>query len=256
MSKIGRWETLADEPEALAALAAHGLDLDLQEGLFDYCRLLQDFNAHTNLVSDAAMPVLLKQHVLDSLMLLSWFHGERQRSSGLIDIGTGAGFPGIVLAVALPFLKVTLIESINKKCDFLETTISELGLSSRARVICGRAETLSHEKSLREKYDFATARAVGALPVVTELCIPFLRVGGLLLAQRSSRQSMVEQPEANSYAHKLGGSLKEAVDFDADLLGRRLSLLVFEKQRSTPPKYARAAAQMKHEPLHGGANKA
>lgn len=200
---------------------------------------------HTNLVANDNLSVLLKEHLLDSMQLLPWLKPSRSSQLKLVDIGSGAGFPALVLAICRPDLQVTLLESIGKKCRFLEEAAEELGLDKRVRVICQRAESTAHESRFRERFDFATARAVGSLPMVAELCLPFLKTGGLFLAQRSKRQANEEADYADDYASRLGGHLKEIVNFKPDLLGRELSLLVMEKLKTTPLRYPRTAAEMK-----------
>ncbi len=245
MSIPSPWQTITDEDAALKLLSAY--ELPSEEALFKYCQRLQEFDSHTNLVANSKLSVLLKEHVLDSLLLLPWIKKDGNHFGRLIDIGSGAGFPALVLAIAEPDLKVTLVESIGKKCRFLSEVIEALGLEKRVRVLCERAETLGHDKKLRENFDFATARAVGALPIVAELCIPFLRMGGLLLAQRSKRQLVDEEELADAYASKLGGSLTETVHFPADLLGREFSLLVIKKVKATSRTYPRSAGLMKKD---------
>ncbi len=245
MSNLSSWQTLSDEVEAIKALAAY--ELSGEESLYTYCQRLKEFDAHTNLVANSEPGVVLKEHILDSLLLLPWIKNQGNHFGRLIDIGCGAGFPGLVLAIAEPDLKVTLVESIGKKCRFLSEVIDELGLQKRVRVLCERAETLGHDKKLRENFDFATARAVGALPIVAELCIPFLKINGHLLAQRSKRQVLEEEELADAYASKLGGNLVETVQFPPDLLGREFSMLLIKKVKATPRTYPRTAGQMKRD---------
>jgi 16S rRNA (guanine527-N7)-methyltransferase len=247
LRELEAWNSLTNEPAALAALRAYRLKPECEEALFAYCRYLQEYDCHTNLVANSTLPVLLKEHVLDSLQLVSWIEPGKEHSTRLIDIGSGAGFPGLVLAIVLPALKVTLVESIGKKCRFLENTVINLGLTERVKILCGRAETLGHDKKLRERFNFATARAVGALPLVAELCLPFLQTGGLLLAQRSRRQALAEQAEIDAYASRLGATLTNTIHFDSDLLGRELSCFLIKKLRHMPHCYPRTAAQMKRE---------
>ena len=260
------WDSIGTDDAAIQSLQKWNLDGETLLQLFVYCQALQRYNEHTNLVANSEISVLLKEHLLDSLNLLPWVsrrlrpasqdEAKNQTASGaegksnsanksLIDIGSGAGFPGLVLAMAAPWLRVTLVDSIGKKCRFLESACAELGLDKRVRVVCERAETIGHDKKYREKFDYATARAVGALPMVAELCLPLLRTGGLLLAQRSKKQALLEAGEAEAYASRLGGNLQETVHFDPDLLGREFSLLVLMKVKTTPRMYPRSAAKMK-----------
>lgn len=246
MSCGASWKDLIDEPEALTELASYGLGSERDDNLLHYCRLLQDYNEHTNLVAKSELPILLKEHLLDALKLLPFISGFPE--SRLIDVGSGAGFPGMVLAIANPQLNVVLLDSIGKKCRFLELVAVELGLQPRLKVVCERAEVLAHRKGERESYDFATARAVGALPVVAELCLPLLDMGGLLLAQRSRKQADEEESIAESCVNRFGGELREVVDFKPDLLGREMTLLVIEKKSKTAPAYPRSAAQINKKP--------
>lgn len=237
-----------NEEEAIAALRAYNLGAEIEAALLKYCSALQEYNEHTNLVANADLPVLLKEHVLDSLSLLPWIRGTaKDKSAALVDIGSGAGFPGMVLSIAVPSLKTTLIDSIGKKCRFLESAVEELGLQKRVYVQCERAEIIGQDKKFRGQFDFATARAVGALPIVCELALPLLRSGGRLLAQRSKRQAGEEEALADAYASRLGGTLDGIEHFEPDLLGREFSLMVIRKQKPTPAMYPRSAAQMKKE---------
>jgi 16S rRNA (guanine527-N7)-methyltransferase len=260
------WDSIGTDDAAIQSLYKWDLGAEIFSQLFAYCQALQRYNEHTNLVANYESSVLLKEHLLDSLNLLPWTKrrllpvsqnvAKDETESGaegnvnpanksLIDIGSGAGFPGLVLAIAAPWLRVTLVDSIGKKCRFLESTCAELGLNKQVRVVCERAETIGHDKKFREKFDYATARAVGALPMVAELCLPLLKTGGLLLAQRSKKQALLEAGEAEAYASRLGGNLQETVHFDPDLLGREFSLLVLMKVKTTPRMYPRSAAKMK-----------
>ena len=249
MSSARSWSELSGADEALAALHAYELGQECEAQLLAYCLALQKYDEHTNLVANSDLTVLLKEHVLDSLTLLEWIEkSNKVQGASLIDIGSGAGFPGMVLAITAPHLKVTLVDSIGKKCRFLESAVDELGLSKRVQVKCDRAEALAHVKKFREHFDFATARAVGALPLVCELCIPMLKSGGRLLAQRSKRQAQEENQLADAYASRLGGELDETRHFEPDLLGREFALLVFRKKKTTPACYPRSAALMKKDP--------
>lgn len=255
------WESLLGEDAAIQALYKWGLAEESLASLYAYCQALQRYNEHTNLVANSEMSVLLKEHLLDALNLLPWIRKQlTQLTEGvkgteelrlehpvkkLIDIGSGAGFPGMVLAIAAPWLQVTLVDSIGKKCRFLESTCEELELGKRVEVLCERAELIGHDRRFREHYDFATARAVAALPMVAELCLPFLKSGGFLLAQRSKKQALLEVGEAEAYSAKLGGKLQDTVYFEPDLLGREFALLILMKVKTTPRIYPRSAAKMK-----------
>ncbi len=230
-----------DSAPILAEMERFNLSDEAQKKILLFCQELQAYNEHTNLVSNAKLDVVYKEHVLDSLTLLHSI--EEDHPASLIDIGSGAGFPALILAIARPQLHVSLVESIGKKCRFLEQTITKLDLDNdRVRVLCERAELLAHKLQLRETFDYATARAVAALPIVSELTLPFLKVGGVFLAQRSKRQAVQEQDEAEAYIAKLGGEIFETEFLPHDLLGRELSIILIEKTKSTPSRFPRSSA--------------
>ncbi|MBY0357638.1 MAG: 16S rRNA (guanine(527)-N(7))-methyltransferase RsmG [Candidatus Obscuribacterales bacterium] len=215
----------------------------------EYCSLLQNYNLHTNLVGNADLHVLLKSHVLDSLTLIPLINEFQSGNSQskLVDIGSGAGFPGLILPLSSDSLTVTLIESINKKARFLSQTAETLGLSERVNVACDRAESLAHKKTLRDTFDYATARAVGPLKLIGELCLPFLKAGGYLLAQRSEKQVAEELDSALPFISELGGRLLAERKLDQDVLERSLRILVIKKDKQTPREYPRSAAAIKRE---------
>lgn len=242
------FEQLPEKDAAAIAFEMQRLQLsnDTIQQILHFCSALRKYNEHTNLVANANLDVVLKEHVLDSLSLLPFIPSDTEAK--LIDIGSGAGFPGMILAIALPGLKVVLAESIGKKCRFLETTRDELGLDQhRVVVICDRAENLAHQREYRECFDYATARAVAALPIVAELSLPFLKLGGKLLAQRSKRQALEEQNDSQTYIEKLGGKILGTEFLPEDLVARQLAIFSIEKQKPTPKGYPRAAAQIQKE---------
>src|SRR5438105_7772902 len=147
---------------------------------------LRDGNQRVNLTRITDPTEIETRHFLDSLsaavpLLDRLRQGEAPR---LVDIGSGGGMPGLPLKIAFPRLRVTLVESVNKKADFLRSTVAELGIAD-VEVVADRAETAARQAEHRDTYDWAVARALGTLPVVVELCAPFLVPGGLLVAQRS-----------------------------------------------------------------------
>lgn len=249
MSDISSWTQLSGEETALEALAAQGLEHDRLEKLYKFCQALKTYNEHTNLVANSDLSVVLKDHIFDSLRLLPHIRTllEKEKNKSLADIGSGAGFPGLVLAIAEPTLKVTLIESIGKKSRFLESVVAELELQNQVSVVCDRAEIIGHDKRYREKFALATARAVGALPMVAEICLPLLKVNGHLLAQRSKRQALEEETLIDAYASRMGGTPSETVHFEVDILGREMSLITIRKTKNSPGRFPRNAAMMKRD---------
>jgi 16S rRNA (guanine527-N7)-methyltransferase len=220
------------------------------EKLAAYLDALWHYNQHTNLVSDASAAVVIRDHLIDALTLVPII----KRQSGqlrLIDIGSGAGFPGFILAIMLPQLAVTLLDSIGKKTRFLSETAEILGLAAGSScpitVITGRAEEQGHSAAWREQFDFATARAVGRLDLVAELGIPFLKVGGKLLASKSRKQSTEETAAAEGLIEKLGGSSVVIEAPNPVATGKDLVVLIATKIAPTPARYPRPMSQIKRQ---------
>jgi 16S rRNA (guanine527-N7)-methyltransferase len=219
--------------------------------LEQFCHLIALYAEHTNIVGNADLAVLLNDHVLDSLTLMPIIsdyeavHGPVR----LLDLGTGAGFPSIVLALVNPQVRVTMIEAVGKKCKFLENAITSLGISARSLVLNGRAETLAHEREHRSTYDLGFARAVGNFDLTAELVLPFLKPGGLFVSQKSAAQLPAEEKRARLCLPQLGGSLQAVIALDAEALGKEKVLLVAKKRKETLPIYPRSWSQIKARPL-------
>jgi 16S rRNA (guanine527-N7)-methyltransferase len=222
--------------------------------MLHFCELIADYSKHTNLVGNPDISILLKDHVLDSLTLVPFIcksltENPQRKSSHLIDFGTGAGFPAIVIAIACPELYVTMIEAVGKKCRFLEQACVALGLVKRTNIYNERAELLAHDVNFRNRFDFATARAVGNFDITAEVLLPFLRIGGLFLAQKSVSQVPDEQIRATCCLPKLGGVLTGIENLDANILGKPRALLLATKQSPTKGLYPRAWGKIKAAPL-------
>jgi 16S rRNA (guanine527-N7)-methyltransferase len=224
-----------------------------------FCRALAEYNEHTNLVADASPAVVVAHHVLDSLTLVPLLsrliEGDiagAPSAASLVDIGSGAGFPGLVLAIACPDLKVTLLESIAKKTRFLQAVVDALGQGKRVTVINARAEDLASDNRFRESFDFATARAVGSSDLVLELALPLIRLGGAALLQKSRAQAEAEMARAGRAAPILGGGRPELVIPDVEALGRGHVIMAVPKVSKTSPRYPRSMAQMKRHGLGSG----
>lgn len=217
-----------------------------------FCSLLFEFNQHTNLIANCDATVLMRDHILDSLALLPIAKGQGQpkTSKKLIDIGSGGGLPGLVLAIADPSLRVVLVEAIGKKSRFLSDAVSALELASRVSVLNIRAEVLAHQSKYRNQFDYATARAVGSLAIVLELTLPFLKIQGLGLIQKSAKQCREEAEIAGQAAGILKAKLLSTVYTDAGVLGKERGVLVFEQLGKAPMLYPRAWAKLKKEPIY------
>ncbi len=240
-----------------AATLGVTLEPEQIQSLGNFCLNLADYNAHTNMVSNSDPAVVVRDHILDSLTLVpvirsSPFAGLQDGCSlSLVDIGSGAGFPGLILAVACPRLLVTLVESIGKKARFLESAARSLRIRGRVTVINDRAESLGRVSTLRESFHVATARAVGPVDVAAELTMPLLRIGGFLLLQKSQAQLADELSRANRSLSLLGAGGPQVTTPDAEALGKEHVILVIEKTSKIDPQYPRSPAAIKRHPLGG-----
>ena len=238
---------MADPTERLLAdiATAWGLPLNPNQ-LRQFARYTDEllaWNAHTNLTAITDRQAIYVRHFLDSLALAR-FWGPPPAT--LVDIGTGAGFPGVPLKILHPPLAVTLIESVGKKTAFLKHLIAVLGLE-QVRVVTGRAETFGHDPGERERYDVATARAVADLRVLAEYALPLLRVGGLLLAPKGAGAER-EIEGARRAVALLGGTIEQVVPIELPGVEPR-SLVVARKVAPTDPRYPRAVGIPARRPL-------
>jgi 16S rRNA (guanine527-N7)-methyltransferase len=180
------------------------------------------------------------RHFYDSACVLKYV--DFSAGAKIIDIGTGAGFPGVPLAILRPDISVTLLDSSEKKTDFLRQAAGELGL--KIEVLTGRAEELGHS-SQREKYDIAVSRAVASLPALLELCLPFVKTGGLFVAYKGA--DYAEEIKASTNAVKAMHA--EAKDVFLPYESRANALIVFRKLKETDARFPRKYAQIKNKPL-------
>lgn len=225
--------------------AEYGIPLtgDMVAQFARYAELLVDWNTRINLTAITALPEIGVKHFLDSLLLLKAV--ELPQGSTLIDVGTGAGFPGVPAKIARPDLQLTLLDSLNKRVNFLQTLSQALEQGN----VCvhGRAEETARNPAYREKFDLATARAVAALPALCEYCLPFVRVGGRFAALKG--YDIEGEVEASTPALRLLGGQVEAVHkFELPMDNRR-AIVVIKKISQTPPKYPRAAVKITKSPL-------
>ena len=218
-----------------------GLNLseEIQKTLCDFGHAMVKQNEVMNLTGITEDEAVAKMHLLDSLTVLSTADLAGKK---LIDVGCGAGFPGVPLAIACPGAEITLLDSLGKRMKWLEEVLPTLGV--KARCITARAEEAVAQR--REAYDFATSRAVARLNILLELTAPYVKVGGAVLAMKgaAAREELAERGNA---IKKLGLKLEEVREFPID--GTAHAVIVLRKVSPTPPKYPRRFAQIKKSPL-------
>ena len=214
------------------------------ERLDRYAQLLLEKNQVMNLTAITEPEQVARLHMLDCAALLNVCPLEGNR---LLDVGTGAGFPGMVLKILVPSLDVTLLDSLNKRLDWLAETCGALGLHG-VRTVHARAEEKSHDPAFREQFDAVTSRAVAELRTLCELCLPYVRPGGYFLAMKSV-DSDREMEDAAAAVKILGGGLERVQDYEIPGTDIRHRVVVIKKLLETPKKYPRAFAKMKKNPL-------
>lgn len=223
-------------------LPALGMGEDRIPQLIEFSRLLLEKNQVMNLTAITEPREVATLHLLDSLALAAH---EELAGKKIIDVGTGAGFPGMPLAIALPGVDMTLLDSLNKRIDFLQEVCNVLSLQD---ITCVHARAEEFAAAHRESYDFAVSRAVAALPVLCELCLPLVKVGGAFLAMKSSH-SQEETDQAAKAISLLGGKLERVTDYSIPTTDITHRLLTIRKVSPTPKKYPRRFAQIKKQPL-------
>ena len=215
------------------------LSQDKADKLLKLYEFLVEYNQNVNLTAITDFEEVVVKHFIDSVLPFSMI--DIKENSSFIDVGTGAGFPSIPLMIVRPDLKGTLLEALNKRCVFLEKACKLTGVD--AKVVHGRAEDYTKEK--REAFDFATARAVAAMPVLCEYCIPYVKTGGRFIALKSVNE---DETLCEKAVNVLGGKIAEIKDYTITN-GDNRRLFIIDKVSQTPTKYPRNPSMIKKKPL-------
>ena len=204
--------------------------------------MLLETNKFLNLTSITDEDEVAIKHYLDSLSVFDAI--DIEQNAKIIDVGTGAGFPSVPMLIFRGDLQMTMLDSLNKRLDFIRNSLDKLGLD--ANLIHGRAEDLARDKKYREQYDLSVSRAVANLSTLTEYCLPFVKLGGQFISYKSGEVD-TEVAESKSAVFLLGGKVKDVVKFELGESGR--SFIVIDKVKGTPKTYPRKAGTPSKKPL-------
>ncbi len=219
------------------------LDSSAISRLNTYGNLLLEWNEKMNLTAITNPEEVLYKHFLDCLMFFK--NVNVPKGVGVIDVGTGAGFPGLVLKIARPDISLTLLDGLNKRLTFLGAVLENIGLE--ATLVHARAEDAGKDPVYREKYNIACARAVAALPTLCEYCIPFVKVGGQFVAMKGA--SAKEETAAAANAYKILGCEKPTIICENLRENEARAFIIAKKISQTPPKYPRIGGKIKKSAL-------
>lgn len=210
-----------------------------------YYEMLIETNKVMNLTSITEYDEVIIKHFIDSLLVVNIF--DINQSKKMIDVGTGAGFPGIPIKIMFPNLQITLLDSLNKRLKFLNNVIDELGLKN-ITTVHGRAEDIAHMDEYREKFSLCVSRAVANLSTLSEYCIPFINESGMFISYKSEF-SEEETDNAKKAIKVLGGKIEDTYIEELPHSDINRSFVVIKKERSTPNKYPRKAGVPSKKPI-------
>lgn len=218
---------------------------DMYNNFIKYKDLIKEWNQKINLTAITEDEEIIKKHFIDSIKVFKCSHVKNAKS--IIDIGTGGGFPGIPMKIVNDKCNITLLDSLNKRINFLNLVIDDLSLNN-IEAIHGRAEDYARESKYRQKFDLAVSRAVANLTVLLELCLPYVKVGGHFVALKGP--AIDDEIKGAGNALKiLGGKIEDIIAVDIEGSDLNHNLLVIKKVKDTPNKYPRKAGMVTKNPL-------
>lgn len=228
--------------EKLKKLEIH-FSMEQTEQFFEYMKLLIEWNEKINLTAITEPEEIITKHFIDSLTILKYIKNDYK----VVDVGTGAGFPGIPLCIMNPTLKMTLVDSLNKRLIFLQEVVNTLKLKN-IEIVHGRAEELGQNIKYRETFDIATSRAVANLSTLSEYLIPLVKINGKIISMKASNAKQ-EIDEAQNAIQILGGQIESIEEFNLPESDIGRAVIIINKNKTTSKKYPRKAGTPSKEPL-------
>lgn len=213
------------------------------EQFYKYMNLLIEWNEKMNLTAITEPKEIILKHFIDSITILKYIDDN----SKLVDVGTGAGFPGVPLSIMNPTLKITLVDSLNKRLIFLQEVVKELNLKN-IEIVHARAEEFGQNKNYREKFDIATSRAVANLATLSEYLVPLVKIGGKIISMKASN-AKEEINDAQKAIEVLGGKIEKIEEFDLPESDIGRTIIIIDKNKCTPAIYPRKAGTPAKEPI-------
>lgn len=217
--------------------------MEQTEQFFEYMKMLIEWNEKINLTAITDPEEIILKHFIDSITILK----EIKNNSNVVDIGTGAGFPGIPLSIMNPTLKITLVDSLNKRLIFLNEVVNKLNLKN-IEIVHARAEEFGQNKKYREKFDVATSRAVANLTTLSEYLIPLVKVGEKVISMKAT-EAQQEIKDAQKAIEILGGTIEKIDKFKLPQSDIGRTIIIIRKNKQTPSKYPRKPGTPSKEPI-------